>query len=206
MIRTVLCCLAASTVIVLSSCSHTERVETEEYGMKVVYYVDTETGAREGLYQKFELNGTLYEEANYVSDTLQGRRTIFFKNGNPEIEENYASGVLNGAYTTYYEEGGKDIEGEYRNGVMEGIWKRHYPSGQIMELVTFADNAENGPFTEYHENGNLKAEGQYAGGNREQGLLKLYDENGELYKKMECDDGICHTTWTRPGYQPDADE
>ena len=156
--------------------------------------------------QKLEPNGTLYEEATYKADTLEGKRTIYYKNGNPEIIENYKRGVLSGTYQTFYEEGGNDIVGEYDNGVMTGVWKRHYPSGQVMELVTFSDNLENGPFTEFHENGKLKAEGQYAGGNREQGLLKLYDENGELYKRMECDDGICRTVWTRPGYEEAPNE
>lgn len=206
MIRSSLYGVALLACATLFACNNHERVETEEYGMKVSYFVDRETGARDGLYQKFEQDGTLYEEATYLADELHGTRTIYFNNGSPEIVETYDKGVLSGAYYTYYEEGGKDIEGSYESGIMTGIWKRHYPSGQVMELVSFENNAENGPFTEYHENGNLKAEGQYAGGNREQGLLKLYDENGELYKKMDCNDGICHTTWTRDENEPDADE
>ena len=191
---------------VLVSCSRTTVVEDEDYGMPVRYTIDSETGRKQGLYEKFEADGVLYENAFYDSDTLHGTRTLFFPNGSPEIVEHYEHGTMQGLYTTYYEGGGKDIEGKYDNGVMTGVWKRHYPSGQVMETVMFADNAENGPFTEFHENGNLKAEGQYLGGNREQGLLKLYDQNGDLYKKMDCDDGICRTTWTRPGYNPDADE
>ena len=193
-------------VLITASCDQTERVEAEEFGMKVVYFVDSKTGSKEGPYEKFEQSGELFESASYEADQLHGIRTLFYPNGSPEIEETYESGTLNGTYRTYYESGEVDIEGSYVDGVMSGIWKRHYKSGQTMESVTFADNAENGPFVEYHENGKLKAEGQYKGGNREQGLLKLYDENGELYKKMECDDGICHTTWTRPGDEPDADE
>ncbi len=195
--------LIAATIV---GCSNTETVEEDEFGMKVSYRIDSKTGQKQGLYEKFEQDGTLYEQSYFRDDELHGTRTIFYSNGSPEVTEEYEDGVLNGMYSTYYEEGGTDIEGNYEQGVMTGIWKRYYPSGQVMEEVTFANNAENGPFIEYHENGKLKAEGQYQGGNREQGLLKLYDENGELYKKMECDDGICRTTWTRAGYEPDADE
>jgi antitoxin component YwqK of YwqJK toxin-antitoxin module len=199
--------LALSTVaIVLSSCSRTETVEREAFGMLEKYEVDKKTGLKSGVFEKFELDGTLIEHAVYVDDQLHGVRTIYFPNGTPEIVEHYNAGILVGSYMTYFDNAVAEIEGNYTNGVMTGIWKRYFDNGQLMEDVTFADNLENGPFVEYHKNGNLKAEGQYSGGNKEQGLLKLYDENGELYRRMECNNGICHTTWLRPGYEEDADE
>jgi antitoxin component YwqK of YwqJK toxin-antitoxin module len=88
----------------------------------------------------------------------------------------------------------------YKDGAMEGPWKRYYPSGQLMETVQFSNNEENGPFVEYYENGNLKAEGQYYHGDNEHGLLKLYAENGELIRKMECDSGRCRTIWKHKDY------
>lgn len=60
-----------------------------------------------------------------------------------------------------------------------------------MEVVSFSDNEENGLFVEYYENGNLKVEGYYRNGDYEYGLLKLYDEIGELIKIMNCENGIC---------------
>ncbi|MCB9272045.1 MAG: hypothetical protein H6561_21145 [Lewinellaceae bacterium] len=78
---------------------------------------------------------------------------------------------------------------------MSGVWKRYYQGGQLMEEVAFSGNKENGPFKEYYENGNIKAEGSYLNGPKEDGELKLYDEQGTLVKKMECSDGVCHTTW-----------
>lgn len=75
-----------------------------------------------------------------------------------------------------------------------------------MEEVMFADNEENGPFTEYHKNGSLKAEGNYLNGDNEHGLLKLYNEEGELVRKMQCDSGICQTTWVSPDLNEDADD
>ena len=44
---------------------------------------------------------------------------------------------------------------------------------------------------------NSKAEGTYIDGDNEQGELKLYDEQGELEKIMQCERGICHTTWKK---------
>ena len=78
---------------------------------------------------------------------------------------------------------------------MTGKWKKYYESGALFEEVTFSDNKENGPFIEYYENGNLKAEGEYLEGDNEHGLLSLYNEKGELERKMECQKGICKTIW-----------
>jgi len=200
MIRKTLLTLAGATIL-FTSCNHTKTVEREAFGMLESYEVDKKTGVKHGLFEKYELDGTLIERAHYVNDQLEEERTIFYGNGSPEILEHYTSGILTGNYKAFYDNAQTEIEGNYSQGVMSGIWKRFYENGKIMEEVTFADNLENGPFLEYHENGNLKAEGQYSGGDKEQGLLKLYDEKGEIYRRMECDDGICQTIWLRPGYE-----
>jgi antitoxin component YwqK of YwqJK toxin-antitoxin module len=194
------------SALLFTSCSHTETVEQEAFGMMERYEVDKKTRLKSGIYEKHEMDGTLVERATYVQDQLEGERTIYFPNGKPEIVEHYKAGTIVGTYTTYYKSASIEIEGHFTKGVMAGIWKRYYDGGQLMEDVTFVDNLENGPFVEYHENGNLKAEGLYSGGNKEQGLLKLYDEKGKLYRKMECDNGICRTIWLLEGYEEDADE
>ena len=198
--------IALIGAIALLACNDTETVEQESFGMTEKFQVSKKTGLKEGSFEKFNPDGNLFEKANYQEDVLEGERVIYHANGNAEIEETYSAGILDGPYKAWYDDASIELEGQYEEGVMTGVWKRYYRNGQVMEEVTFADNLENGPFIEYHENGNLKAEGQYKGGDREQGLLKLYDENGELYKKMECNDGICHTTWTRPGYEQEGNE
>ena len=50
---------------------------------------------------------------------------------------------------------------------------------------------------EYFRNGNLEAEGTYRNGDNEHGLLKLYNEEGELIKTMNCEDGVCRTVWKK---------
>jgi antitoxin component YwqK of YwqJK toxin-antitoxin module len=205
MIRNTLLVLAGAAML-LTSCNRTKTVEREAFGMLEKYEVDKKTGVKHGVFEKFELDGTLIEHAVYVNDQLHGERTIFYANGSPEIIEHYNSDVLTDEYKAFYSNSELEIEGIYADGVMTGIWKRNYENGQLMEEVTFADNMENGPFVEYHKNGKLKAEGQYSGGNKEQGVLKLYDEKGELYRRMDCNDGICITTWLRPGYEEEADE
>jgi len=153
--------------------------------------------AKQGFYEKFSPEGVKIEEATFENDTLDGKRIIFYENGNAQYIENYNHGQFEGAYLAYFENGKLKLEGNYENGAMKGEWKAYYDNSQLKEIVNFENNEENGPFVEYHENGKLKAEGSYLEGDKEHGELKLYDENGELMRRMMCDRGICSTVWQR---------
>ena len=162
-----------------------------------MYTRNKETYAKQGNYIRYDAAGTVVEKAEYVNDTLHGNRILYFENGKPQYVENYDRGKFSGLYQAYYDSGELELSGEYVDGAMSGEWVRNYKNGQQMETVLFKDNQENGPFTEWHENGHLKAKGNYKGGDREHGELLLYDERGELEKKMNCDNGVCRTTWQR---------
>lgn len=164
---------------------------TERYARRVSDY------AKEGPYTLLSPEGTLIERAEYRNDLLHGTRVIYFESGDTQVVERYLEGKFQGPYRAYYEGGALELAGEYTNNVMEGEWKRYYPNGQLMEVVMFQDNQENGPFTEYYDNGSLKAEGYYKEGDNEHGLLKLYDENGEHVKSMNCQHGVCRTVWEK---------
>jgi antitoxin component YwqK of YwqJK toxin-antitoxin module len=183
----------------LIGCSDLETTEVkDENGNVIEKYTRRKTDfAKQGMYQAFSPEGTLMEEANYVNDTLDGERRLYHENGKVQIKEQYDQGQFVGAYQTFYENGQMELEGTYTEGAMNGEWKRYYENGQLMEVVQFENNQENGPFIEYHDNGNLKAKGAYLDGDKEHGLLELFDEQGELERKMDCDKGICRTIWTR---------
>lgn len=188
----------------LASCGKTEWTEVRDDQGNLVekFQRNKKDFAKEGQYLAFFPEGEKEEEATYVRDTLDGVRTIFYRNGKPQIVEQYKMGLFEGPYKAYYENGQLEIEGNYLFNSMTGIWKRYYENGQLMEEVIFVDNQENGPFVEYHENGKLKARGTYREGDFEHGSLELYDENGELEKKMDCDKGICRTVWSRDTLSP----
>jgi antitoxin component YwqK of YwqJK toxin-antitoxin module len=183
----------------LSSCkSKMEQVENvDSYGYTERYSRDKETFAKEGLYQQYDDKNRLIEEAQYKGDTLHGMRVLYYEQGDTQIVEHYQYGAFDGPYRVYYESGKLQQEGRYANNEMVGEWERYYENGQLMEKVQFENNMENGPFVEYYENGNLKAEGAYLDGDNEHGELKLYDEQGELMRKMNCKKGICRTVWER---------
>lgn len=159
--------------------------------------------AKHGTYFKYYPNGKVEEQAEFVNDTLQGQRILFYDAGDTLIVEHYQKGIFQGPYRSYYANGVLESEGNYRSGEMDGQWHFFYKNKQVKEVVEFANNEENGPFVEYHENGKLKAKGTYKttaeniDGNKEHGPLELYDENGALERKMNCNLGVCRTTWSR---------
>ncbi len=185
----------------LMACSNpTELIETvDEDGSKVSYTRRTDNFGKQGLYTKWYKDGGKFEEAHYENDTLHGTRKLYYPNGQVQIVENYDMGQFKGAFQSFYENGQLQAEGEYVDNQIEGLWKGYYETGELKEELHFKNNEENGPFTEYYKNGNLKAEGAYLEGDNEHGLLKLYDETGTLVKKMNCDKGICFTTWEKEG-------
>lgn len=186
-----------------TACSKIETVEVKDDDGHVIerYMRRKSDFAKEGKYEKFAADGVKIEEASYRNDTLHGQRTLFYENGKPQYVEQYKNGLFEGPYRAFHDNEKLKLEGNYAGGAMTGEWKAYYPSGQLKEIVRFENNEENGPFTEYHDNGKLKAEGSYLEGDYEHGELKLYDEQGELFRRMMCDRGICKTIWLRDSTQ-----
>jgi antitoxin component YwqK of YwqJK toxin-antitoxin module len=180
-------------------------VETVEFrnerGQRERYQRLKHNFAKQGLYQRFAPEGHLLEEAHYANDTLEGERKYFYPSGTVESVERYKRGVFDGKYQKYHENGTLQLEQDYVNGTMEGLSLAYYPNGQLRERVTMRDNVENGPFSEYHENGVLSTQGTYApnaeGEPVKQGELKEYDEQGQLLRTAQCDNGFCRTTWKK---------
>ncbi|MBP7273746.1 MAG: toxin-antitoxin system YwqK family antitoxin [Saprospiraceae bacterium] len=188
--------LGAMPLLVFSSCCKTETItQRHEDGMITVLQRDKKTQKKEGTFIKKYPDGKVFETAIYHHDTLVGERKLYHPNGNLQAVEHYRNGQFDGDYKGYYENGTLELEGKYSNGSMNGEWLRYYDTKELMEKVLFKDNEENGPFTEYYRNGNLKAEGNYLNGDNEQGELKLYNEQGALVKKMDCNMGACKTIW-----------
>lgn len=189
-------------ILVFASCGRRldEVVIKNEQGAVVEkYYLDKDS-LKFGAYTSYDEDGVLFEESQYRNGVLDGTRKIYFPDGGIEISENYEKGQIAGLYETYYNNGQVNLVAEYVDGKMEGIVKRYYETGELMEEVTFVANEENGPFREFYKNGQVKWEGEYKDGDNEFGLIKSYDENGQLVKKMECGkyqgEYICQTVWT----------
>ncbi len=184
-------------VLAVVSCKESNFVTNKDDNGKITEkYAVNKENQKHGEYLSY-INGALSTKANYKNGKLHGPRTIYHPNGKVEIEENYEDDLLVGKYKSYFNDGILAQEAIYEKGVMQGMLKTYYKEGALKEEVTMVDNQENGPFIEYHPNGKIKWEGQFLNGDNEYGLLKNYNEAGELIKKMMCDEqGVCSTIWT----------
>ena len=184
--------------------SDTEIVETtfdngkikERYSRSLIDF------AKEGEFTRFYESGSIEEIAHYSKDTLNGTRILFFENGDTSIVETHQSGTFEGLYKSYYPGNILKANGQYLKGEISGEWRYFYDNKQLKEVVQFANGEENGPFIEYYANGNIKAKGTYKtteeniDSHKEHGELELYNEDGTIQKKMNCNLGVCRTTWT----------
>jgi antitoxin component YwqK of YwqJK toxin-antitoxin module len=192
------------SIILLVACkqSDIETIEIKDANQQIVeqYQQRKKNHAKDGFYKKFGMNNVVLEEATYKNNQLDGLQKFFYSNGVLEISQQYVAGVLSGKYQKYYESGKIALEQDFTNGIMQGLSTAYYENGNLKEKVTMQNNEENGPFIEYYENGKIKTEGTYKTpddpefvGNKEHGILKMYDENGVLEKTMQCEIGVCKT-------------
>lgn len=190
-------------VLLFISCKKTtETIESKnELGYVERYERRLSDYAKEGLYLKLDPQGKKVEEAQYKNDTLDGWRILYNEKGDTQVIENYRAGVFDGDYKVFHDNGQLKLHTQYANNEIIGKLKGYYDNGALKEEVTFEKGVENGPFLEYHPNGKLKAEGAYLDGDSEHGELKLYNEAGELEKRMQCTKGVCKTVWETKGDQ-----
>jgi antitoxin component YwqK of YwqJK toxin-antitoxin module len=158
-------------------------------------------GERHGSYKRYDIDGSLQEEASYVEGKQQGLKKIYTDEGILESTSTYKDGVMEGPYQVFFPSGKLKIDAAYRNNAINGIFKKFYENGGLKEVVTFVDGEENGSFEEYHPNGQIEWKGTYRKGDHEYGLLERFDDKGQLLKKMMFDSTfIGKTIWKKEGY------
>lgn len=186
-------------LVFITSCKQDIRpIEIKDANGKLIERItiigDTSQG-RNGIYERFDSEGKLFEVAHYSKGKLAGEKSYYEKGVLYSIEH-YNNGLLEGPYKIFYPDGQVKMETQYQNNEITGELRGYYPSGKLREFVTMKANMEEGPFIEYFENGNKKAEGNYKSneqGPREDGLLVMYDSLGNVLRKMNCVDGVCNT-------------
>ena len=183
-------------LLIISACGPTIIEEHDENGILIAAY-EIRNNQKHGRYTAFHPNGSNFEKATYINGEIHGIRLLYRETGELQTTETYERGIMQGMFEDYHLNGKIALTGMYVDNAMDGVWKKYNEKGEILEEVTFKNNEENGPFKEYHNNGSLAAEGAYLNGDNEHGLLKIYNEQGQLIKEMDCDNGICRTKWSK---------
>jgi len=166
-------------------------------GFKTTFTINPKDQTYQGPYTKVDSAGVLLEKGQYESGQLEGVREIYFPDGVVKVREHYKKGQITDLYEYFFPNGKLELQGQYVDGAMSGIWRKYDNEGKLLEEVMMVQNEEMGPFTEYYPNGKLKTEGTYLHGPNEDGLLKMYDDSGQLQKTMLCDSGRCVTNWEK---------
>ena len=192
--------------IILSSCEDKKDktiVSFYETGEKFEEYQYIADSLKHGYYRKYSDQGFILESSNFKNGKLDGERVIYdFYTGIKEISEIYKNDILEGRYIIFHPNGEMNMLGVYKNNVLSGTVSFFDSTGGLTEEVQFVNNFQVFPFQEFHENGNLKWEGSYKYStiqNRraEFGLLKEYNEDGQLIRKKMCDEStFCTTIWS----------
>jgi antitoxin component YwqK of YwqJK toxin-antitoxin module len=164
------------------------------------YQMDKIRKIKHGYEKIYYSNGKLMRECNYKMGQTEGKEIIYYDNGQIQSEIINNNNRRNGIFKHYYNDGKLEQEGIYKNDGIEGLLKVYYNNGNLKETLNFKNGEANGEFVEYNDNNSLKAKGSYltnAEGNEiEHGLLELYDKNGKITSKMDCEMGACYTIWT----------
>lgn len=200
------CLIFGLLMITFSSCEDKIILSYYETGEKYEEYQYIADSVKHGLYRRYSQDGRLLESANYVNGKLEGERIIYnFASGVKEISEIYKNDLLDGRHIVFHPNGEMQSLGVYKNNVLSGTVRFFDTSGMLENKFQYVNNFEVLPFKEYHENGTVKWEGtkrhdHFWGLKYDYGLLKEYDEDGKLIRKIMCDENeICTTIWTIDG-------
>ncbi len=190
------CLLSSLVIILLSQCQQTTINEIKKDGILTeTQTIDKETNKKQGLTTLFYPSGKKFMESNYEKDVLVGEQRLYYEDGTLKEWRHYDNGgIMNGKLQTFYPNGKLKQEGFYANNIPSGEWLNYYENGNLKERVFLEQGNENGAFTEFHPNGKLAAEGTYLN-SQEHGILKIYDSTGVLLRQMNCEKGVCKTTW-----------
>ncbi len=112
----------------------------------------------------------------------------FYLNGNISVRTSYKEGKLNGIEERFYENGNIRIRTPYKEGKEDGIEEWFYENGNIKVRIPFKGGKEDGIVEEFYEDGNIHWRASYVEGERD-GIEEEFDEQGNITTTRHWKDG-----------------
>lgn len=173
--------------------------------------VNYKKNRRNGEFIEFIDSGKVYSKSNYVNDTLQEERKIYYETKQLHFLYTYLNGNYHGEAYEFDKDSiiisifnynkGKLIRKEKinrynKNNEKEGVWKTFGKNGLLKEEGEYKKGKRNGIFKEYKYNGELKELKKYKNDEidenaEELNFVELYKEyypTGELHFTIAKDD------------------
>lgn len=152
-------------------------------------------------------NGILESEINYLGDKKEGVSKRYDTTGVVISEEFYVNDLREGPARYYHPNGQLHKEIPFKAGKEEGRGYEYAPDGRVVALLQYgagllrkreeinrldAMGMRQGPWKEFHPNGKVKWEGSFVD-DRQQGIFKEYDPQGNLKEMVKYDQGQVDT-------------
>jgi len=139
----------------------------------------------------FEGTDKILEEGAYQNDKRTGVWKQHLENGTISSEITYIDDEPNGYAKIYYPNGGIAEEGNWKNDTWIGNYIAYYKNGNINYKWNFSEEGKRIGKQEYfHENGQKMISGNWENG-QESGIIKRFNDKGELIEKKTFEDGKC---------------
>jgi len=138
-------------------------------------------GNREGIGLRFKENG----------DPFTGTQELrFVENDNLFSKMVYEEGVLKST-TAYHKDGSLKSKYEYDfiDDQFKTIKQFNEDSILVEEWISPTENNPLGTIKQWHENGQIKFKAYFSGNIQYQGLMTLYDEQGNILEQERYEDG-----------------
>ena len=163
---------------------------------KELYYQDSQTGKRHGLYLSYDTpaKDLVTAAGCYNQDAKHGSWTgWFWGSGALRSQTEYDNGVAVGTHIDYYEagkgdyhytmNGGKFNQHEYANNLRNGTSIRWYPNGQKEWEYQYKDGMQHGSVTIWYMDGSLWVTGSYFN-NQRSGAWIWYNKDGTISRQQ----------------------
>jgi len=129
-----------------------------------------QTTPTEGIHKKYDDEGNLIKETNYVDSLIEGIEKKYNKKGILVRETTYVNGIKEGVAKKYYSQGGALFsEVNYINGKKEGLEKVYNMDGEISSETNYKNGEKHGLFVRYRDlsDGGIDWEEMYKFGKRD---------------------------------------
>ncbi len=148
----------------------------------------------------FTSNGDSASVIFYYSNSREAAKGKFFKTkkdgkweylgqaGNVVFTEFYENGEKNGLFTTYYPTGEIYEVIKWANGVKDGGSITYFQNGLIMSSVSYKNGKEHGPVISYYYTGKKRIEGFYNNGFKD-GVWKVYTPDEKVMNEIKYING-----------------
>ncbi|MGF6114766.1 antitoxin component YwqK of YwqJK toxin-antitoxin module [Janthinobacterium lividum] len=151
---------------------------------------------------KLRLSGQV-NRADYAQGELVDGYVAYYPNG--KIEKQVAQdgqGRQHGIGSKYYPDGTLELRGNWRHGMPEGEHQRYHATGKLSEATAYRDGQRlDGPVQTFDENGRLSNSHTLRGGKMEGEMLTYYPD-GKISSRSEMQHGKFNGVSTN--YYPDG--